>query len=699
MSTRKLTEVKVFSCGDIPHSRITSIGKAGNYIYLGTMGGLTKVDTATLKVTNFNEGDGLLSDSVLALAPDGRFLWIGTDRGISRFDTESCEFSDFAEVYGEGVTLCMAVDQDYVWIGTTGGLVRLDKKAEPYVSPVLKDDSPVLYDFEDPTLTRELWGVPWQEVGGSGIKQIFFVDSTTGANGSESSLCLAYELSLEPAKVQENYHCLGIGSPVNKDLTPYEGVTFFVKAEGSSLDNMNHLLLGLGEHSQGPRPRESFHCSFTPVLGEWTRVVIPFTAFPAPGHTDIVNGILELRRVGDIFFEYGFHAWHPGEELKFWLDEISFYKKGEFEPTVPEGKLAVDRGTEEAPVLSIEDLPIKEEISPREAEYYVQLDGNKVQCRLCPNQCVLEDGERGICRVRQNIGGQLYSLVYAQPCALAIDPIEKGPIFHMTPGAKSLVVATPGCNLNCKFCQNWQFALVKPEETRNYDLPPETAVKLAVDNDCDAITFSYTEATVSYEYMRDIAKLAKEQGLRTVLITSGYINPQPLRNLCPYLDAVKVDLKGFTEEFYQEVCAGQLEPVLGTLKVLKEEGVWLEIVNLVVPTLNDDLDKIKEMCEWIKENLGTDVPLHFSRFWPANKLSRLPGTSVSMIEQAIQMAKDAGLRYVYIGNVPGHEAGDTYCPHCGECLIKRVGYVAVTENNIVDGMCKFCGHEIPGVWE
>ncbi len=236
----------------------------------------------------------------------------------------------------------------------------------------------------------------------------------------------------------------------------------------------------------------------------------------------------------------------------------------------------------------------------------------------------------------------------------------------MTPGAQSLVVATAGCNLNCKYCQNWQFALVKPEETRNYDLPPERAVQLALDNDCDAITFTYTEATVRYEYMRDIAKLAKKQDLRTVLITSGYINPQPLRNLCQYLDAVKVDLKGFTDEFYQEVCSGELEPVPGTLKVVKEEGVWLETVNLVVPTVNDDMEKVKEMCGWIKENLGADVPVHFSRFWPSHKLSKLPSTPVSTIEQAIQVARDVVLNYVYI---------------------------------ILDGRCKFCEHEIPGVWE
>jgi len=366
-------------------------------------------------------------------------------------------------------------------------------------------------------------------------------------------------------------------------------------------------------------------------------------------------------------------------------------------PTTP-APVMVDQGTKGQP-LRIEDLLIKKELSPREAEHYVHLGGNRVACQRCPNQCVLGDGERGICRARQNTGGKLYTLTYGQPCSVAIDPVEKGPIFHMTPGAKCLVVAAAGCNLDCKYCQNWQFALVNPEETKNYDLPPETAVQLALDNDCDAITFSYTEATVSYEYIRDIAKLAKERGLKTVLISNGYINPQPLRELCPYFDAIKVDLKGFTNEFYQEVCSGRLEPVLGTLQVLKEEGAWFEVVNLVVPMHNDDLSKITEMCQWISDNLGTEIPLHFSRFWPSYKLSRLAGTPVGTLEQSIEIARENGLKYVYIGNVPGHEAGDTYCPHCGKCLIKRVGYAAVTENNIVDGRCKFCGHEIPGVWK
>jgi len=712
MSNHDLTESKQFACGDIIASRVTSICKAGNHVYLGVTGGLVGIDTTTLEITHFKQGegeghkDGLLGTSVLAVTTDGRFLWIGTDGGITRFDVESSELARLSQGYQEGlIILSMSVDENYVWIGTMNGLFRLSKSAEPYyytsVEPYFY--SPLLDDFEDPVLSKRVWGVPSEYVTPSGITQLSFIDSTIGANGSKSSLCLTYELEPEPAVAKDNYHawCEG-GSICSKDITPYEGFTFFYKAEGPAPDNLSHLAVLLSENTRenSERPRENFGIPLELTLGEWQHVVIPFTAFPIPGlSSDETNGILELAQVDLLWFEYMFQYWRPGKELKLWIDDIGFYKKGEFESTVPEGDVTVDRGTEEEQVLRIEGLPIKEELSPREASHYVQLDRNRVQCQRCPNQCLLEDGERGICRVRQNIEGKLYSLVYGQPCALALDPIEKGPIFHMTPGATSLVVATAGCNFNCKYCQNWQFALVNPEETRNYDLPPEEAVQLALDNGCEAIVFTYTEAIVSYEYMLDIAKLAKQRGLKTVLITNGYINPQPLRELCQYLDAIKVDLKGFTEEFYREVCSGQLEPVLGTLKVVKEEGVWLEIVNLVVPMLNDDLDKIEEMCKWIKDNLGTGVPLHFSRFWPCYKLSKISGTSVDTLEQAIQIAKDAGLKYVYIGNVPGHEAGDTYCPQCGECLIKRVGYAAVTENNVVDGRCKFCEHEIPGVWE
>jgi len=354
---------------------------------------------------------------------------------------------------------------------------------------------------------------------------------------------------------------------------------------------------------------------------------------------------------------------------------------------------------EERRPISLEALRAKEGVEAREAMYYAQLGSGVVKCELCPRGCILTEGQKGVCRARKNIGGKLHTLTYGQPCVVMIDPIEKGPIFHMTPGAQSLTIATAGCNLKCKYCQNWQFSQVGPEQTENYDLPPEDVVELALSSGAEAIVFTYTEPTIYYEYMLDTAKLAKGKGLKTVMITGGYINPEPLKGLSKHMDAIKVDLKGFSEKFYREVCGGELWPVLETIKQVREEGGWLEVVNLVIPGLNDDLQEIGEMCEWIRDNLGTDVPLHFSRFFPAYKLSRHAPTPVSTLEQAIQIAKDMGLKYVYIGNVPGHEAGNTYCPKCGKLLIKRIGYTAVLENNIVDGKCKFCGHEIPGVWK
>lgn len=597
------------------------------------------------------------------------------------------------------------------------GLLRLNKTAQPQIAElqtepekpgahrgnVIAGHDLLLANFENDCPLRGKWhlsGESWHVDNNWGVRTRRTLES--GANGTSSSYCIEYELPPKPAG--KPHICVdGFPSFIDKDLTACEGITLFVRADPplTEFSKVGWCLLLTENGPHFPpegRAVESWQ-AILPTTAEWTRVAIPFTAFKLNEEVGIVNRIFDLPEVDDFYHFVHFGEWQGGEKGKIWIDEIRFYSKGEFAPTEADRGTAVSREKVEEQVLRIAGLPIKEEISPREAEYYIQLDGNRVQCRLCPNRCLLKDGDRGICEVRQNIGGKLYTLVYGQPCSLAINPIEKGPIFHMTPGAKSLVVATVGCNLKCKYCQNWQYSQVKPEETRNYDVPPETAVQLALDNGCEAIVFTYTEGTVFYEYMLDVAKLAKQRGLKTVFITNGYINPKPLRQLCRYLDAIKVDLKGFTDEFYQKICRGELEPVLGTLKVVKEEGVWLEIVNLVVPTLNDDLRKIKEMCEWIRDKLGTDVPLHFSRFWPSYKLSRLSGTPVSTLEQAIEVAKNAGLKYVYIGNVPGHDAGNTYCPYCGKRLIRRVGYAAVIENNIVNAKCKFCSHEIPGAWE
>ena len=337
--------------------------------------------------------------------------------------------------------------------------------------------------------------------------------------------------------------------------------------------------------------------------------------------------------------------------------------------------------------------------SMKEAEFYIPLGEGMVQCRLCPRNCIISEGGRGFCTVRVNKGGKLYTLVYSQPCAVHKDPIEKKPFFHVLPGARTLSIATAGCNLRCNFCQNWFIAQRPPEKVKSIHLPPQKLVDKAVEEGCKVIAYTYTEPVVFYEYMKETARIAKERGLRNVAHTAGYINPEPLRKICRYMDAINVDLKAFHQGFYDTLCwGGKLEDVLRTLRIIKEEKVWLEITCLIIPTFNDSPQEIREMCRWIKENLGDDVPVHFSRFFPMFKLVKLSPTPVSTLEKARKIAQEVGLKFVYIGNVPGHPAENTYCPRCGKILIRRMGYV-VLENHIKDGKCEYCGEKIPGVWK
>ncbi len=334
----------------------------------------------------------------------------------------------------------------------------------------------------------------------------------------------------------------------------------------------------------------------------------------------------------------------------------------------------------------------------KEAYYYLDFEDSEVQCLLCPRKCILTEGQRGICGVRQNIKGKLYTLVYGRPVAVHVDPIEKKPISHMLPGSKSFSIATAGCNLSCRFCQNWQISQVSPEDIRSYDLPPDKVVQLALEYNCQSIAYTYNEPTIFYEYMIETAKLAHQKGLKNIYVTSGYINPEPLRELCKYIDAANLDIKGFTEDYYLKYCLGELRPVLESAKIMQEEGVWIELTNLILPTINDDIENIREMCEWIIKNLGPDVPLYFSRFFPAYKMTHLPPTPVETLEKAREIALNVGLHYVYIGNVPGHPAEHTYCPKCGRIIIQRVGFF-VTSNNLDQGKCPFCGEKIPGIWK
>jgi pyruvate formate lyase activating enzyme len=336
---------------------------------------------------------------------------------------------------------------------------------------------------------------------------------------------------------------------------------------------------------------------------------------------------------------------------------------------------------------------VKTKLSP----YFTSLEGGEIQCELCPHRCRVAKGKRGICRVRENLGGKYYSLVYGNPCAVHLDPIEKKPFFHVLPSTTSFSLATAGCNFQCKFCQNWEISQAAPEDVYSYDVPPELMVKRAKEIGARSIAYTYVEPTIFYEYMIDICHLTKKTGLLNVTHSNGFINPEPLKNLCEVLDAANIDLKGFTKTFYHELCGGELEPVLETLKTLKKEKVHLEITNLIIPTKNDEMSVLKEMCLWVKKELGADTPIHFSRFYPLYKLKTLPPTPVSTLEKAREVALSVGLEYVYVGNIPGHVGENTFCPKCKKMIIQRTGYM-VGEINLKDGKCRYCGKPIPGIW-
>jgi len=332
----------------------------------------------------------------------------------------------------------------------------------------------------------------------------------------------------------------------------------------------------------------------------------------------------------------------------------------------------------------------------KEAMFYEKTPGGLL-CHKCPHGCVLADGDAGKCRNRVNYSGTMYSIAYGNPCAVHIDPIEKKPFFHFLPSTHAYSIAAAGCNLRCLNCQNWQISQFSPKETDNVDLMPSAVVDECIRNGCESIAYTYAEPNTFYEYGYDTALLARQKGIRNVWKSSGYINEEPLRLLCKRIDAANIDLKGFDEDVYWRLNQATLKPVLKALKVLKEEKVWLEITNLVVPQWTDDLPTIRKMSSWLVANGFADTPLHFSRFTPLYKLTQLPTTPVSVLEQARNDALAAGMHYVYIGNVPGHAAENTYCHNCGKMIVERRGFV-IHSNDIVNGKCKFCGEGIPGVW-
>ncbi len=336
---------------------------------------------------------------------------------------------------------------------------------------------------------------------------------------------------------------------------------------------------------------------------------------------------------------------------------------------------------------------IKTKLSP----YFTSLDGGEIRCELCPHRCRVARGKRGSCRVRENRDGKYYSLVYGNLCAVHLDPIEKKPFFHLLPATTSFSLATVGCNFQCKFCQNWEISQAFPEDVYSYEVTPEMVVKKAKEMGARSVAYTYVEPTIFYEYMLDTCHLVKKAGLLNVTHSNGFINQAPLQTLCRVLDAANIDLKGFTETFYQELCGGELTPVLETLKTLKREKVHLEITNLIIPTKNDEMPVIRDMCLWIKRELGADTPIHFSRFYPLYKLKSLPPTPVSTLEKARAVALSAGLEYVYIGNIPGHEGENTFCPKCKKMILQRAGYM-VGEVRMKGGKCGYCGNPIPGIW-
>ena len=333
----------------------------------------------------------------------------------------------------------------------------------------------------------------------------------------------------------------------------------------------------------------------------------------------------------------------------------------------------------------------------KEVSYYEKKD-DVVVCGICPHNCIIKQGRSGFCKNYVNYDGKLYLIGYGNPFTVSIDPIEKKPLFHFKPQTKTLSLAVAGCNFRCLNCQNWSISQVSCKDMKNLELWPDQVADLATKNNCKSVSFTYTEPTTFYEYMFDIACLVRDNNISNVMVSNGYINEKPLRSLAKYLDAANIDLKTFDADVHLKMTHGTLSPVLKTLKVLKEENVWIEITNLIVPQWSDDLHVIKLMCEWFAENGLSHYPLHFSRFSPMYKLTNIPVTPVSVLEKAYKIAKEAGIKYVYIGNVPGNKSENTYCPKCGKLLIEREGYTNFG-NNMVKGKCGFCGEVIDGVWE
>lgn len=334
----------------------------------------------------------------------------------------------------------------------------------------------------------------------------------------------------------------------------------------------------------------------------------------------------------------------------------------------------------------------------KEAMLYERLDDIKVRCNLCNHRCVIPEGGKGVCRVRVNEGGRLYTLVYGKTISQHIDPIEKKPLYHFLPGSRTYSIATPGCNFHCQWCQNWGIVHMSMDDydTLGRKANPAEIVSSAKRSGSQSIAYTYTEPTVFFEYVYEIAKLAHQEGLRNVFVTNGYMTVEMLDIFHPYLDAANVDLKSFREETYHHYVGAELQPILENLKKMKELDIWLEVTTLIVPGLNDDPVEVRDAAQFIFKEIGPETPWHISRFIPHHKMSDRPPTSLVTLSQARQIGIEEGLHFVYIGNVA--DDSNTYCNECGNLLICRKGFL-VHELNLRDGCCSVCGKPIVGVWD
>ena len=334
----------------------------------------------------------------------------------------------------------------------------------------------------------------------------------------------------------------------------------------------------------------------------------------------------------------------------------------------------------------------------KEAMLYEPLEGNAVHCFLCNHHCRIKEGEAGFCRVRKNIEGKLYTLAYGKTVAANSDPIEKKPLYHFLPGTLSFSIATMGCNFHCGFCQNWQISQIEEEglpELPGRPLSPKQIVEEAQKAGCKSIAYTYTEPTIFFEYAHDTAKIAKEAGLANVFVTNGFMTKEALETISEYLDAANVDLKSFDNEFYKTVCQGRLKPVLNTIGTMKELGIWVEVTTLIIPDQNDGDEELKNIAGFIA-GVSPDIPWHISRFQPGYQYKDAYPTPAETLRKAYDIGKEAGLRFIYIGNLPGEER-DTLCPSCETTVIRRGGYFA-SENRLKGSQCPECGATLPGVF-